>query len=495
MATRIHLLGAPCIERNGTPVPPPRGGKSWALLAYLLLMARPVPRPRLAELLFEEADDPAAALRWTLSQVRRALGSGAQVGGDPVRIELTAETVVDVDVVASGSWQQALDLPGFGGELLEGVSPRVGPAFELWLSTERRRLAGATQAVLHGAAHSRLAAGDTAAAVGLAARLVSGDPLDESAQELLVRALVAAGDRTAAEEQVARCSALFQRELGVAPSPALFDALSSRPAPSAAGTRGAVLAQIEAGDATAHAGAYDPAVQVLRSAAGAARQLGEDDLVGRALAALGAALVEGVRGADEEGMSVLHEAVLLARRAGDRPTAARAAQEIEHVETLRARYAGMEVWAARARELAVGEPRLLAWTEVYAGLGRSRPGRLRGSGDGAGERGAAGSVGRGVAGPGLRARGTGPTAVAARRGPGCPQLPGSGMRHRPPGRLHLLPGLPRVPAGRGGPARGGPGPSRWGIRAFLRPGLSGRRPLLGELLLTRPWSARRRRWR
>ena len=55
---RIRLLGRPTVERNGEPVPPPRGRKAWALLAYLLLAERPPSRRHLAELLFSEADDP-----------------------------------------------------------------------------------------------------------------------------------------------------------------------------------------------------------------------------------------------------------------------------------------------------------------------------------------------------------------------------------------------------------------------------------------------------
>ena len=64
---RIRLLGPPAIERDGVPATPPRGRKAWALLAYLLLAERPPGRRHLAELLFDEADDPLGALRWTLA--------------------------------------------------------------------------------------------------------------------------------------------------------------------------------------------------------------------------------------------------------------------------------------------------------------------------------------------------------------------------------------------------------------------------------------------
>ena len=70
----IRLLGLPEIERDGVVVTPPRGHKSWAVLAYLVLAEQPVARMRLASLIFGDAADPLGALRWSLTQLRRALG-------------------------------------------------------------------------------------------------------------------------------------------------------------------------------------------------------------------------------------------------------------------------------------------------------------------------------------------------------------------------------------------------------------------------------------
>src|SRR4029453_14541915 len=80
----IRLLGPPALERDGRSVAAPRGGKAWAVLAYLLLAERPPGRRQLAELLFGDADDPLGALRWTLAELRRALGQPGLFGGDPV---------------------------------------------------------------------------------------------------------------------------------------------------------------------------------------------------------------------------------------------------------------------------------------------------------------------------------------------------------------------------------------------------------------------------
>jgi DNA-binding SARP family transcriptional activator len=83
VALTIRLLGPSAIARDGVPAPPPRGRKAWALLAYLLLADRPPSRRHLAELLFGDADDPLGALRWTLAELRRALGARELFGGDP----------------------------------------------------------------------------------------------------------------------------------------------------------------------------------------------------------------------------------------------------------------------------------------------------------------------------------------------------------------------------------------------------------------------------
>jgi DNA-binding SARP family transcriptional activator len=103
MTTRINLLGAPSVEVDGASLAGPRGSKSWAVLAYLVLTRRPVPRSRLLDLLFDEAEDPAGALRWTLSQLRRTLTGAADLSGDPLGLVLADDTVVDVDVLVRGT--------------------------------------------------------------------------------------------------------------------------------------------------------------------------------------------------------------------------------------------------------------------------------------------------------------------------------------------------------------------------------------------------------
>lgn len=63
MVLHIRLLGRPRADVDGRPVPGPRGRKTWALLAVLLLADQPSSRRSLANLLFPEAGDPLGALR------------------------------------------------------------------------------------------------------------------------------------------------------------------------------------------------------------------------------------------------------------------------------------------------------------------------------------------------------------------------------------------------------------------------------------------------
>ncbi|MCZ4493218.1 MAG: family transcriptional regulator, partial [Conexibacter sp.] len=249
----IRLLGRPRIARDGVALAPPRGRKTWALLTYLLLSERPPPRTRVAALLFSEADDPLGALRWTLADLRRTLGSPESAQGDPLDLRLPAD--VSVDVLGAA----ALD-----GELLEGMTFPSSPVFESWLGVMRRSLAGAARALVHDEAVARLAAGDLDGATELATDLVARDPLDQPAQELLIRCLARSGRQADANRQLAECEALLAGELGITAGPELRLAAREPLAlpGAAAGDAEAALAQLEAGEAALEAGAIEPGIEI-----------------------------------------------------------------------------------------------------------------------------------------------------------------------------------------------------------------------------------------
>jgi DNA-binding SARP family transcriptional activator len=354
----IRLLGKPQIESDALPVRPPRGRKTWGLLAYLVLCERPPPRSRVASLLFSEADDPLGALRWNLADLRRVLGAPDSVAGDPLALKLPAGASVDVlALVAPGD---DVTFSQLGGELLEGMAFPSSPIFESWLGVMRRHLGGAARAMAHDEALALLAAGDTAAATQVADHLVAEDPLDQAGQELLIRCLARGGRHQAAERQLAECEALFRRELGVAPGPELRSAASDADEPAAKGTGDSdvALGQLEAGEAALAAGAVEPGVQILRQACAEAAASGDGALQARSLAALGSALVHAVRGRDEEGAVRLHEGLRLAEGFAERATAAAACRELGYIDVQAGRGPSAGRWLTRATDLAEGNEQL-----------------------------------------------------------------------------------------------------------------------------------------
>ena len=77
-------MGAMRIQVGGVEQPAPRGHKPWALLAYFLQSRTRVTRSALSALLFAEAKDPQAVLRWNLSELRRLLVAPEVLRGDPL---------------------------------------------------------------------------------------------------------------------------------------------------------------------------------------------------------------------------------------------------------------------------------------------------------------------------------------------------------------------------------------------------------------------------
>jgi len=371
VSLRITLLGKPAIERDGALAAPPRGRKAWALLAYVLLAERRPTRAHLASLLFAEADDPLGALRWNLAELRRVLADPLSLRGNPPLLRLPPGATVDALELLGGEGRAGAP-PSPGGELLEGLDFRDSPEFELWLGSRRRQLAGIEQAAMHDAALARLAAGDPAGAAELAAALVELDPLEPRSQELLIRCLARGGDAAAAEAQLASCERLFEAELGVRVGPELRMAAreGSDPTAGAVGDRDVALGQLDAGEKAIDAGAVDPGLECLRLAAAEAAACGDEALRARSLAALGSALVHAVRGRDEEGAAVLHEALARAERIGERASAVLACRELGYIDVQAGRGAAAVGWLAKATELATTDDELSAILAVR-GMGLS----------------------------------------------------------------------------------------------------------------------------
>src|SRR5439155_641067 len=95
MPLRVRLLGRPGLEHDGESRRL-EGHKPWALLTYLLLEPRAPTRRELADLLWSETDDPLGSLRWSLSQVRKAINPPAEIAERDGRIKIDAEVLVEI---------------------------------------------------------------------------------------------------------------------------------------------------------------------------------------------------------------------------------------------------------------------------------------------------------------------------------------------------------------------------------------------------------------
>ena len=457
MPIAAHLLGPPLMIRDGVVYAPPKGKKVWALLAYLVLSDRPPTRSQLVELLFPDAEDPAGALRWNLSELRRLLGGPDTVGsGNAVHLRLPEGSVIDVHVLMAGTSFEAVELPGLGRELLEGVEVEASAGFAAWLLGERRRLQALGGSVLREGALRALAAGDARTAVELATRMVAADPLNEDAHALLIRAFAGTGDEVAVQRQLSASVDLFRRELGVEPGPELAEAAVAR-VPRAAPVVGAgppaLRALIESGEAAVNAGAIEAGLESLRNAVAASRGAGATEEEAAALLALGSALVHSTKGKDEEGAAALHRCIAAAEATGRPALAASAHRELGYVEVLRGDYPrALDVAPSRGG----ARRRRRARDREHPRGDRGRPRRhrrARAGRDGLPRGDRAGGVGRTDEAGGVATGGPRPNTAAAQRARARGGIARTGTRAEPERAVDGVPRLPRGAARRGvGPA-------------------------------------------
>jgi DNA-binding SARP family transcriptional activator len=257
----IGLMGEVTVRAPGRPPPPPLTGPARAVLAALVLeRPAPVPRDRLAEVLW--ADDLprtwASALRTHVSRVRSGVAAAVPGGGETVVagdggyvLALPGEVVLDVDVeraeralaearealmagdagAARAAAATAVDL--LGAPFLPGHG---GP----WADEVRARLDHQAVLGLELASQAAAAAGDPAAGLEAAEEAVRRAPLRESAHRALIAALDRSGDRAEALRAYQRLRRSLADELGVDPSPeteAAYLALLGPPTARRAGPR------------------------------------------------------------------------------------------------------------------------------------------------------------------------------------------------------------------------------------------------------------------
>ena len=221
----IRLTGPPQVEHNGQPLRGFESDKALALLAYVILQGRALSRETLTGLFWGELPQERAQgnLRRVLHNLTHLLPGCLEVERRSVRFCAAGPCLVDVLHFAALAAYDALPsleeaALWLGGPLLEGLTLRDCPDFELWLAGERERWLHAALRVLETLAESHARRGDPARALTYVERLLILAPWREKSHRRKMLLLARLGQRSAALKQYTQCRAILETELGVTPA-------------------------------------------------------------------------------------------------------------------------------------------------------------------------------------------------------------------------------------------------------------------------------------
>jgi DNA-binding SARP family transcriptional activator/Flp pilus assembly protein TadD len=215
----VRMLGPLTIRREGVTLPLPASRKVRGLLAYLSLSPRAVARSQLCELLWDVPNDPRGELRWSLSKIRGLIDANGQrrveTRADAIRLDL-ADCFVDAIEVAQAAQTIASTEPErlqelaalFAGDFLQGLEIDRNPAFNGWITAQRRRFRG-----YHAALLEQLVQGlPDDVALGYLEKWLVLAPFDQRVHELLLIALARRGQIREGEEHLTTTIRLFESE-------------------------------------------------------------------------------------------------------------------------------------------------------------------------------------------------------------------------------------------------------------------------------------------
>ena len=147
----IRLLGEPRIVINGARVELPQSRKTRALLAYLVTTRKRQRRDHLCSLLWELPSDPRAALRWSLSKIKKLLGKDGDriVAADREHVELLCndlyvdvfefEKIHDQNLELSPPEKILSMVDEMSAPFILGLDLHNDPDFYNWCLVERER--------------------------------------------------------------------------------------------------------------------------------------------------------------------------------------------------------------------------------------------------------------------------------------------------------------------------------------------------------------------
>jgi DNA-binding SARP family transcriptional activator len=218
-SVEVRMLGPLTICRHEVTVALPASRKVRALFAYLALAPYAVARSQLCELLWDVPNDPRGELRWCLSKIRRLVDEPGRrrvdTQADTVGLDLAdcfvdaieiAQAARDIETLAPKRLRTLVAL--FAGDFLDGLEIHRSPAFNGWLTAQRRRFRGCHAALLEHLARSA----PDGEALGYLEKWLELAPFDRRVHELLLSALARHGRIREGEEHLAATARLFEAE-------------------------------------------------------------------------------------------------------------------------------------------------------------------------------------------------------------------------------------------------------------------------------------------
>ena len=230
---RFDWLGSPRVLKDGLCIHIERR-RALGILVYLSVRSLPAAREELKALFWPEADTSGASrsLRTALSEIRKKLpGILTDTRNDTLSLD---RDLLECDIgifhryvdhaksleepeASTQEYSRAASL--WRGSFLQGFNIRASYRFDDWMQLLSESLRNDLINILEPLTELYMSSGRFGAARSTLYTWLDIDPLDETAQRLVMKTCLASGDRAEALQQFNRFCKKLDEELGLSPSP------------------------------------------------------------------------------------------------------------------------------------------------------------------------------------------------------------------------------------------------------------------------------------
>jgi DNA-binding SARP family transcriptional activator/predicted ATPase len=218
----VHTLGGLRLLEAGVDAAELGARSAEALLVYLALQPRPVPREVLAELLWPERPGATARanLRSALHRLQRAFGPHLAVSRAAIGLARSVRCDVVEFEACLREHRPGDAVAAYAGPFLAGFYLDGSAGFEAWMAIERERLAGLAVSAFQAWVEEAIDGGRDGDALDRARRLLTLEPLHEPTHRHVLRLLDRLGQRRAALAHYDGFRAHLEEEFGLEPDEA-----------------------------------------------------------------------------------------------------------------------------------------------------------------------------------------------------------------------------------------------------------------------------------